>query len=980
MAWHSDDNGDLVWDSAEKGIAPSPLKGTANIQNANISTETGEVMASFGRINQSQQAITGGTLTASSGAGTTLLGGPSTLLAGSWVDITSTSITIIATTAPVSYLAVGGGGAGGARGGTAGVGGGGGAGQMATSSASLAVGAYAITIGAGGVAGAASGANGSSTIIASVVTAIGGGGGGQGAASGGSASNGANGGSGGGGGGSKNSSNTTGGTGSAGNNGGGGITETGNPGSGGGGGAGAVGTGAADIGGGNANGGNGGNGTASSISGASVTYAGGGAGLGNSNGSAGTGGGGGQNAAGTANTGGGAGGSSGATGFAGGTGIAIISYPTGSLTATGGSITTSGGNTIHTFTTSGTFTVTGVFVSIPLPTGNYYISYSNTSNQFKISSNYDPYGLHPIVHGTTGTATFNVLTTIGSPIAKATENFNTATGNENRYYVLDVNGYVWVYDTAVYASTLAASGVGTLWMLPDPTNYSSNLFTGIGIINGWLMAISSINILTKSTVNLGIAFSSSITSLMNPFHNHINFAYTGHQGKMFYTDGNYIGEIFPTTSFITSIANIQSFASYTAVTTTGTATDVFSGSMPTDSSSNAVRIPAVFFTDQYGTRPTNLTADTVYYIETSPGNFLFSVYAALTGGSPIDIAAGASGNQYFNTFYPIGSDAGANGTHATVQITQQRLNLPAFEIAQCIVELDNTIIIGCIGNTLYPWNQIDPTPSGLITLPEGNVTSMINVNNIGYVFAGNKGNIYITNNSVASLVTKVPDYCAGIAGSPSTYVEPYFTWGDSDYIRGRVYFSILDQTAAKTGNCGGIWSFVPSQNVDVNQDIGIALRLENQSSYNTYNGLATVIIGNQKQLATAPQYWTGWYSSISAPTYGIDATAAFPTAPVVIETDLVAAGTLLNKKTLSQIEYKLSTPLANGESVQIYGRSNATDAYTSLGNVILETSNPLSGYFEPTFQTSQWLQFKLVLTPLFSTSTSFVRLTEMRIR
>ena len=45
---------------------------------------------------------------------------------------------------------------------------------------------------------------------------------------------------------------------------------------------------------------------------------------------------------------------------AGGSGIVIISYPTGLITATGGTITTSGGNTIHTFTSNGTFTVTSL--------------------------------------------------------------------------------------------------------------------------------------------------------------------------------------------------------------------------------------------------------------------------------------------------------------------------------------------------------------------------------------------------------------------------------------------------------------------------------------------------------------------------------------------------------------------------------------------------------------------------------------------
>ena len=55
------------------------------------------------------------------------------------------------------------------------------------------------------------------------------------------------------------------------------------------------------------------------------------------------------------NTGGGGGGSWYANGGNGGSGIVIVSYPTGSMSATGGTITTSSGNTIHTFTSNGTF-------------------------------------------------------------------------------------------------------------------------------------------------------------------------------------------------------------------------------------------------------------------------------------------------------------------------------------------------------------------------------------------------------------------------------------------------------------------------------------------------------------------------------------------------------------------------------------------------------------------------------------------------
>jgi len=163
---------------------------------------------------------------------------------------------------------------------------------------------YAITVGAGGAArtdsaGNGHGASGSNSSIASI-TALGGGGGGY------TGNTGLNGGSGGGGQGS-----SAGGSGTSGQGNDGGSDADG----GGGGGAGSAGSGDAA-----------GSGAATSITGTSVTLAGGGAGR---NSSAGTsGGGGGPNTSGTANTGGGGGGwtGSGSQGGSGGSGIVIIRY------------------------------------------------------------------------------------------------------------------------------------------------------------------------------------------------------------------------------------------------------------------------------------------------------------------------------------------------------------------------------------------------------------------------------------------------------------------------------------------------------------------------------------------------------------------------------------------------------------------------------------------------------------------------------
>jgi hypothetical protein len=297
-----------------------------------------------------------------------------------------------------------------------------------------------------------------------------------------------------------------------------------------------------------------------------------------------------------------------------------------------------------------------------------------------------------------------------------------------------------------------------------------------------------------------------------------------------------------------------------------------------------------------------------------------------------------------------------------------------------MVEIGNTVLIGGKTNIVYPWNQIDATPSDFIALPESDVKVMVNVNNIAYVFAGNKGNIYICNGSQASLALKVPDYCAGVPGTPLTYIEPQFTWGDADYLRGRVYFSILDQTATKAGNCGGIWSFVPAQNIDPSQEIGNALRLENQQSYGDYDGYATIILPNQEQTVTSPQYWTGWQDGITNPAYGIDGTGTTPVTQYIVETDLLPSGTLLEKTTFNQVEYKLTSPLLSGDSIQLYYRLNSTAVWTSCGTVKEETANKISGYFTANFERTQLTQLRAVVTTGGTTASSFVRLMQLRLR
>ena len=256
----------------------------------------------------------------------------------------------------IDLLVIGGGGGGGG-----GIGGGGGGGGLVYQTNLGVSGSYNVVVGGGG-AGGAQGVNGSNGGDSSFGTfvAVGGGGGGKNATAG------LSGGSGGGGW-------TTAASGSQGSAGGLGYTgkEYGNGGGGGAGGVGENGT--------TTRGGTGGSGVSNSITGKAVLYAGGGGGGITSYGTPGSGGdgGGGSGANSDANAGtgvtagngtGGTGSGGGGGGFNransvyssggnGGSGKVLISYPTGNLTATGGSITTLGSNTIHTFNSNGTFSI-----------------------------------------------------------------------------------------------------------------------------------------------------------------------------------------------------------------------------------------------------------------------------------------------------------------------------------------------------------------------------------------------------------------------------------------------------------------------------------------------------------------------------------------------------------------------------------------------------------------------------------------------
>lgn len=627
----------------------------------------------------------------------------------------------------------------------------------------------------------------------------------------------------------------------------------------------------------------------------------------------------------------------------------------------------------------------GTWISITSSTitslgnGNYYVSYKS-NGLIQLSAAFDPSHSNAISHGTSGTASFNTYINMGIPVQAATETYvDTNNNTQYRYYVLDNTGYVWVYDTLVFASSLFISGTGTTWFLPNsvtPTGTAITNATGLAVFSGYIHVFIGSRIYVQETVTLGFnnsgnsttsdngwdAFTGgSLNSLYNSSNSH--FALVTQNNTLTYCDGAFLGTI-ETSSNSGSAATVPiwSYGSYTASSTTLTVTDQIGGS-------NLINGSTITLTST-GTVYSGASVTTLYYVvgaNISGTATTFSI-AATVGGSPISLSGG-SGTQYFNTYKPSHSSG-----DTTYLFVPQALSLPFIAVSQSLCEIGNTVVVGTQSNFLYFWDEISPLASSFLPLPENNVKYMINVNNMAYIFAGSKGNIYVTNGSTASLVLTVPDYVAG-------QIEPYFVWGGAAYIRGRVYFSLQDQNSSHTGQCGGIWSFVPTQNFYIGQDVGLGLRIENQNSYGTYNGMANVILNSQNQNANGAQYWAAWTSSISSPIYGIDFSDTANLSQGIIETDLIPTGIYTDPGNYAGIEIKLAAPLVSGETVQVFYRLNLSfGAFTNVGTLNFgDTTNNLSTRFVVPFANSQWVQFQVKLNPITASSSSFVRLSEMRV-
>lgn len=318
--------------------------------------------------------------------------------------------------------------------------------------------------------------------------------------------------------------------------------------------------------------------------------------------------------------------------------------------------------------------------------------------------------------------------------------------------------------------------------------------------------------------------------------------------------------------------------------------------------------------------------------------------------------------------------AASNGTTGV-----NALNIPFFEVAQSLAEQGNQLLIGGSFNAIYPWNKLSPFFSYPIFIGDTFIDRMVTVNTNVYIFPGgqtSRGRIYVTNGSQANLFYKVPDYITGNVASTGGYQDPYFVWGDAIFHRNNLIFGFFMKkngggfVSADTsfGSTDQVWAI----DLETNAFRGLS-RLDAASGV----GRASVLIPS---LQTSPgfSYIVGVDDSQGATTAAIEYSGtASGIGRFTLYTDMIPVGTLFQKKTFSQVEFKLRTALQSGESmaiVPIVDGVVGSDLIFPTG----ATVGTISDIATVNFEKAQWLSF--IAQGIGNSETSGVRLFEIRIR
>lgn len=546
---------------------------------------------------------------------------------------------------------------------------------------------------------------------------------------------------------------------------------------------------------------------------------------------------------------------------------------------------------------------------------------------------------YPLTLNALGTGTLN------TPIHKA---MAQTSGVATAYYILDSASQVWKSTT--YNGTFSFLSTSNTTTGATATNQ------GLAYWKGYLFKFrnGAIDYLaggagTWVTGWNPLAGTTTTGDIITPSVNH--FAIVSQDDALYFCNGTGIGSILEVPGQTFNPTNINTYTFAASASLTGPITlSMTAGVNPTDTSAT-----------------------------------LSAVWAYQTGVFTVTFSSGEQKSVTLtnaaNTMTWTGGLASAGTATILVDLgSRNALQLPFYEVAQSMAEQGTNLLIGGSLNAIYPWDRLSTSFAYPLFIGDTFIDRMVTVNTNVYIFPGgqmSRGRIYMTNGSQVNLFYKIPDYITGGGLNSGATIkaeqDPYFTWGDAIYHRNNLIFSFF----MKKNGSGYVTADTSFQSTSQLWALNLetnAFRSLSTLTSNTTIGRANVIM---PALQTAPgmAIVVGVEDTTGATTANIAYSGtAVGTGRYNIWTDTIPVGTLFQKKTYSQIEFKLRTPLQTSEDISIVPYVDGV-----FGTAItFNTVGAISGVAPVNFEQAQWLQF--LVQSNGASVTSGVRLYEIRIR
>lgn len=268
--------------------------------------------------------------------------------------------------------------------------------------------------------------------------------------------------------------------------------------------------------------------------------------------------------------------------------------------------------------------------------------------------------------------------------------------------------------------------------------------------------------------------------------------------------------------------------------------------------------------------------------------------------------------------------------------------LPLNNRVTCLEQLDSKLYFGTNTSNTYPWDMISAVVNDPIVSPEPYIWSMKRINNILYLSAGQRGNIYYSNGSTIALFKRFPIYLFQNYDSAS-HATGFIKCNKLDAMKGRL---VMAMSGASGNSINGVYSL----NIEDQ-----TLVMQNSVPTGTNSQVITLIPDQNNSDGVLVSYQSNTLNGIAFPNSGF----AYPDTYISkMTSQLYFVGTKHNPQSFTRLEFNLTKPLSTGQGIRISYRKNLTDNFTIIGTFDFATIGAELSWNAPiSIEKAQNLQF-----------------------